>query len=249
VTRFNTKAKLLQPNREQLERDQQAYRLFLLTELFNFNGLEKRTEGFEYLLPDMQPTILTIAHRSARQLVNYDADRIQKAAAYFHGKLSAAVQNLHQQLPAFIGQSKETAAKADELINWLMERIKILDYFTKAEFTALAYLEVQTKKSNVSTYLKTLNALPNEELYEQILAWRVTIANKEKVMPNMIMSEKTVATIAEKLPATLKALSTIKGVGLQKAAQFGADIIGLIRVYEQQLQGTGAEQVNLFQAR
>jgi hypothetical protein len=249
VTRFNTKAKLLQPDREQLERDQQAYRLFLLTELFNFNGLGKCTEGFEYLLPDMQPTILTIAHRSASQLVNYDAERIQKAAAYFHGKLSAAIQNLHQQLPAFIGQSKETAAKADELINWIMARIKILDHFTRAEFTAAAYLEVQNKKSNISTYLKKLNALPNEELYEQILAWRQTIANKEKVMPNMIMSEKAMATIAEKLPATLKALSAIKGIGPQKATQFGADIIGLIRAYEQQLQSSGAEQANLFQAR
>lgn len=246
VTRFNTQAKLLQPDREQLERDQQVYRLFLLTELFNFNGLKKRAEGFEYLLPDMQPTILTIAELSAPQLVNYNSERVQKASTYFHGKLSGAVQNLHQQLPALIGQSKETAAKADELINWIMARIKVLDHFTKAEFTATAYLEVQTKKSNISTYLKTLNALPNEELYEQILAWRQTIANKEKVMPNMVLSEKTAATIAEKLPATLKALSAIKGVGPQKATQFGADIIGLIRVYELQLQGTGTEQVNLF---
>jgi hypothetical protein len=246
VTRFNTQAKLLQPDREQLERDQQVYRLFLLTELFNFNGLKKRGEGFEYLLPDMQPTILAIAELSARQLVNYNSERVQKASAYFHGKLSTAVQNLHQQLPAFIGQSKEIAAKADELINWLMARIKILDHFTKAEFTAIAYLEGQTKKSNASTYLKILNALPNEELYVQILAWRQTIANKENVMPNMVLSEKTSATIAEKLPATLKALSAIKGVGPQKTAQFGADIISLIRVYEQQLQGNGIEQVNLF---
>lgn len=64
----------------------------------------------------------------------------------------------------------------------------------------------------------------------------------------MIMSEKAMATIAEKLPATLKALSAIKGIGPQKATQFGADIIGLIRAYEY-LQSSGAEQANLFQAR
>ncbi|NNU33647.1 HRDC domain-containing protein [Mucilaginibacter sp. S1162] len=91
-----------------------------------------------------------------------------------------------------------------------------------------------------------MNALPNEELYQQILTWREIIAEKEKVMPNMIFSAKTAATIAEKLPATLKALAAIKGVGPQKATQFGNDIIELIRAYEQGLLGTGLEQVSLF---
>ncbi|MES2375084.1 MAG: HRDC domain-containing protein [Bacteroidota bacterium] len=246
VTRFNTSAKLLQPDREQLERDEEVYRLFLLTELFNFNGLEKRTKGFEYLLPDLQPTVMDIARRSAGQLANYDTGRIKKAAVYFRDKLSAFTEELHRQLPSFIGQSKEMAAKADELINWLMARIKLLEHFTEAEFTTTAYLGLHNKKSTASTYLKILNALPNEELYQQILVWRETMASKEKVMPNMVLSAKTAAAIAEKLPATLKALSAIKGVGPQKATQFGNDIIELIRAYEQGLLGTGLEQVSLF---
>jgi hypothetical protein len=246
VTRFNTQAKLLQPDREQLERDEEVYRLFLLTELFNFNGLEKRSRNFEYLLPDLQPTVMDIARRSAGQLRNYDAERIKKAAVYFQSKLSAFTENLHRQLPGFIGQSKEMAAKADQLINWLMARIELLEYFTEIEFTTAAYLQLHNKKSTGSTYLKTLNALPNEELYQQILTWREAIAEKEKVMPNMVFSAKTAAAIAEKLPATLKALSAIKGVGSQKATQFGNDIIELIRAYEQGLLGTGIEQVSLF---
>lgn len=246
VTHFNTQAKLLQPDREQLERDQEAYRLFLLTELFNFNALQKRSENFEYLIPDLQPTVLDIARRSAGQLAQYDADRIKKAASYFNNKLSGTIEDLHRQLPGFIGQSKELAAKADELINWLMARIKLLEHFTGAEFTTEAYLALHNKKSVVSTYLKVLNAIPNEDLYQQILAWRETLANKEKIMPNMVLSEKTAAAIAEKLPATLKALSAIKGIGPQKATQFGVDIIELIRAYEQGLQGSGLEQVSLF---
>jgi hypothetical protein len=244
VTRFNTQAKLLQPDHEQLIRDQEAYRLFLLTELFNFNGLAKRINGFEYLVPDLQPTVLDIAKRSAGQLPAYDAGRIQKAAVYFHGKLAAMTEQLHRQLSAFIGQSEETAAKADELINWLLARINLLEHFTQAEFTAAAYGELQSKKGAASGYLKALNALPNEELYLQLLAWRQTVATKEKVMQNMILSEKTAATIAEKLPPTLKALSAIKGVGPQKATQYGAEIIGIIRAYQQGSQG--AEQVSLF---
>jgi superfamily II DNA helicase RecQ len=82
------------------------------------------------------------------------------------------------------------------------------------------------------------------QLYVQILAWRETIASYCKIMPNMVLSEKTAAAIAEKLPATLKALGAIKGVGPQKAAQYGSDLIGLIRAYQQDAQG--AEQVSLF---
>jgi hypothetical protein len=246
VTRFNTQAKLLQPDRDQLERDEEVYRFFLLTELFNFNGLEKRNKNFEYLLPDLQPTVMDIARRSAGQLRNYDAERIKKAATYFKDKLSAFTEDLHRQLPGFIGQSKEMATKADQLINWLMARIKLLEHFTETEFTTAVYLQLHNKKSTGSTYLKTLNALPNEELYQQILTWREAIAEKEKVMPNMVFSAKTAAVIAEKLPATLKALAAIKGVGPQKATQFGNDIIELIRAYEQGLLGTGLEQVSLF---
>ncbi|NNU33648.1 hypothetical protein HK413_04890 [Mucilaginibacter sp. S1162] len=147
VTRFNTQAKLLQPDREQLKRDEEVYRLFLLTELFNFNGLEKRSRNFEYLLPDLQPTVMDIARRSAGQLHNYDSERIKRAAVYFQGKLSAFTEDLHRQLPGFIGQSKEMAAKADQLINWLMARIKLLEYFTEVEFTTTAYLQLHNKKA------------------------------------------------------------------------------------------------------
>jgi len=233
VTRFNAQAKLLQPDREQLARDQKAYRLFLLSELFNFNGMAKRSEQFSYMLPDLQQTVLDIARRSAAQLANYDTERIQKAAGYFRNKLSAFTEHLHRQLPDFIGQSKEIAAKADELINWLLVKLQLLEYFVQTEFSADAYLDLQNRKSNSSDYLRALTAPINEPLYQQILHWREITAAKEKVMPSMILSEKTAAAIAEKLPATLKALSAVKGVGQQKAGQYGSTLIQMIRSYQE----------------
>jgi len=65
-------------------------------------------------------------------------------------------------------------------------------------------------------------------------------------MPNMVLSEKTLAAVAEKLPATLKILSAIKGVGPQKATQYGADLITLIRSYQQEMQSSEIEQRSLF---
>jgi superfamily II DNA helicase RecQ len=147
-----------------------------------------------------------------------------------------------------IGESKDKAGKADQLIIWLMNRVNLLEYFALHPFTADAYLSLVKSKLTAydGSYLKALNAIPNEKLYEQLLLWRETKAVTEKVMPSMILSEKTVASIAEKLPATLKALGAIKGVGPHKAGQYGTELIEMVRDYEQEISGYGAEQASMF---
>lgn len=245
VIRFNDRAALIKPDAQTLERDKALYAQYLLSELFNFGPLQGRLKGFEMLLPGLEKEIISVAGKFTKQL---KAERSQQAAAYFLEKLTAATESLHRQLPGLIGQSKEAAKKADQLIIWLMNRIRLMEHFAQAPFTTTLYLEMTKDKIKTydQSYLKALNALPNEKLYDQILEWREGSAAKQNVMPNMVLSEKTAAAIAEKLPATLKALGAIKGVGLQKATQYGPDLINLIRAYQQDLQGPGAEQVSLF---
>ena len=89
--------------------------------------------------------------------------------------------------------------------------------------------------------MKALNAKPNEKLCQQILKWRELTSGKQKLMPNGILSERTAATIAEKLPATIKTLGAIKGVGLQKANQYGPELILMIRAYGNEQGGYGKE--------
>jgi energy-coupling factor transporter ATP-binding protein EcfA2 len=245
VIRFNGQAGIIKPDAQTLQRDQALYEQYLLGELFNFASFQTRLKGFEMLLPDSEKEIIQVAGKFTRQL---HAGRSPRAAAYFLEKLTNATESLHRQLPGLIGQSKESAKKADELITWLMNRIRLMEHFAQTPFTADGYLALT--KNNIKThdrsYLKALNALPNEKLYEQVLSWREKAAAKNNIMPNMVLTEKTAAAIAEKLPATLKALSGIKGVGAQKAAQHGAELIGLIRAYQQELLGAGTEQASLF---
>ena len=249
ISNFNTQANIIKPDLLTLERDRERYRQFLLSELFSFNGLKTKATGFEALLPDLQKDILDVAEKFGRQLA---PDRVEKAAIYFHEKLKIAVETLHLQLPGLIDKSKEKAAKADQLINWMMTRLYLLEYFSTQNFAAGVYVEVKKSvKVKVAadqsrSYVKALNAKPNEQLFNQLLMWRHGVAEKENIMPNMVLSEKTLATIAEKLPPVLKALSAIKGVGPQKASQYGTEIIELIRAYQQELQGGDREQVSLF---
>jgi hypothetical protein len=241
VNRFNEQTSGMMPDLKRLEQHQDDYCLFLLSELFNFKPLQAKLSGFESLMPDFEKDVMSIAEKYTRQL---KTDRSEQAAGYFLEKLSAAITNLHQQLPLLIGQSKEKAAKADQLIIWIMNHILLLEHFAAHPFSTTTYLtQVKHKLSHYDrSYLKALNAKPNEKLFEQIMAWRDTVAQKELVMPNMLLSEKTAASIAEKLPPTLKALSAIKGLGPQKVDKYGADLIGLIRAYQE----TGKEQNSLF---
>ncbi|WP_419702011.1 HRDC domain-containing protein [Mucilaginibacter sp. NFX135] len=245
VIRFNEQAALITPDAHTLQRDQLLYEKYLLGELFNFHALQTRLRGFEILLPDLEKDIISIAGKFTKQL---KTERSQQAAIYFLEKLTAATESLHQQLPGLIKQSKELAKKADQLVVWLMNRIRLLEYFAQAPFTTATYLELTKDKIKTydRSYLKVLNAPPNEKLYQQILDWREKTAIKENIMPNMVLSEKTLMTIAEKLPDTLKTLGTIKGIGVHKATQYGPELIGLIRTYQHELQNPGTEQVSLF---
>jgi hypothetical protein len=245
VARFNEQAKIIAPDAESLERDRQLYQQFLLTELFNFVPMQVKLKGFDLMLPTFKNDILSVAEKFVKRL---NPERSQQAAIYFLEKSRAAAESLHLQLPSLIGQSKDKAAKADQLIVWLMNRIRLLEHFAVHPFTTDAYLALIKDKqaSSSRSYLKALNAIPNELLYERLLHWREARATADKVMPSMVLSEKTAAAIAEKLPETLKALSGIKGMGPHKTGQYGTEIIGLIRVYQQELSGTGTDQVSLF---
>jgi len=181
------------------------------------------------------------------QLAAYADERIQKAAAYFYGQLQSAVTDLHTQLGRHVGTSKELAGKADELLRWVMNKTLQLETFSQKMFSTDAYLDVlrQPKMPLAHSYLKVLNAKPNEALFEQLVKWRELTAQTEGVLSSMIFSEQTLAAIAAKLPETLKALSGIKGVGTEKCSRYGASILTMIRVYQHEASGK-ADQKSLF---
>lgn len=247
VKRFNEEAEKRRPDQQTLKAHQEAYRLYLLTELFNFNGLREKMKKFESLLPGLESEVFAVASKLPPQLAGYSDERLHKAAAYFQEKLSIAANRLHEQLTGFVGNSKELAGKADELLQWVMTKLKLLETFSQAQFTTENYLNLlrRQKPQAVHSYLKALNSKPNELLLERLLAWRESTSQSENILSSMLFTEQTLAAIAARLPETLKALSGIKGVGPEKAARYGAGILTLIRAYQQEISGA-SEQVSLF---
>ncbi|MEO6520795.1 MAG: HRDC domain-containing protein [Mucilaginibacter sp.] len=255
VALFSEQTQVIRPNREKLVLDQELYCRFLLTELFNFAPIQSRMGDFGEVIPTFKTDVIAVAEKLCRQIDNVDADRVKKAAGYFKQKLETITEVLHGLIPDMVKQSsaqKVLAAKADQLMLRFMARIELMAYFANESFTAEAYLQVK-KDANAKSasdksrsYVKALNAKPNEKLFNDMMIWRANVAEQSMIMPNMVLSEKTLATIAEKLPQTLKVLGAIKGVGQPKAVQYGPDIIALIRAYQLETQPADTEQGTLF---
>jgi len=119
-------------------------------------------------------------------------------------------------------------------------------HFGEAEFSATEYLSFKRNgRQRYKSFTKALSAHPHEPLLNELLGWRKEKADTDKVLPSMIFSDQTISSIAQRLPASLKALGAIKGVGPQKASQFGTDVLRLIRNYQNQQSGF-ADQASLF---
>ncbi|MEV4141621.1 DNA helicase RecQ [Dactylosporangium sp. NPDC049742] len=66
-------------------------------------------------------------------------------------------------------------------------------------------------------------------LFERLRAWRAATAKEQSVPAYVIFHDATLRQIATEAPATLAQLSTISGVGENKLAKFGQQILDAIR--------------------
>jgi ATP-dependent DNA helicase RecQ len=67
------------------------------------------------------------------------------------------------------------------------------------------------------------------ELFEALRAWRGALARERKVPAFVILSDATLAEIALSRPASEDALLEVKGIGPRKLAEYGAEILRVVR--------------------
>ncbi|HWA22891.1 MAG TPA: DNA helicase RecQ [Caulobacterales bacterium] len=66
------------------------------------------------------------------------------------------------------------------------------------------------------------------DLFERLRQWRLSVAKQEGVPPYVIFSNATLTAIAEANPKTLRDLSGISGIGEKKLARYGESVLSLI---------------------
>ncbi|MDD3860676.1 MAG: HRDC domain-containing protein [Bacteroidales bacterium] len=169
-------------------------------------------------------------------------DRIKKASQYFLDKLNALYLNKFADV-YFDSDNKEVKKDIAESIERfeliLMQKIncltKSLDGFETISYhKTLANTEIDFKpKLNKKTvYLKEGNVdIQHKNLYAELNAWRKSVSEESGMPIYMILPQKTVKQLVEKLPANIKQLSKIKGFGKVKINRFGEDILEIIDTY------------------
>ena len=167
--------------------------------------------------------------------------RLKKAIAYFMPKL----HSFSALLDGFY------TIKANEgLPEYFYETLNHLLVHLKAKEAAFIRMSFANSANDILSSVQeagvlfqpifknwNLKALPKEkeiinlELYQQLIKFRNEISKERKVQEHMLISENVIREIANKIPRALNQLSQIKGFGEVKAADFGEQVLKIIRNY------------------
>lgn len=68
-------------------------------------------------------------------------------------------------------------------------------------------------------------------LYQELKKWRDNLADENNLPVYMVLPQKSIAELVQKLPVNMQALKGIKGIGQAKINKFGEEIITIIKSY------------------
>lgn len=100
-------------------------------------------------------------------------------------------------------------------------------------------------KNEVQVFIKVFQkkevAMPDDQLFEQLRAWRKVLSQRENVPPYVIFSDHTLRELAAMQPTTHDAMRAVKGIGEVKLARYGDEVLAMIRAYTRSSVTTGSE--------
>ena len=170
-------------------------------------------------------------------------ERIQKASSYYLEKF----ENI------FVDEFKKISFDADNK-DVKKEMAEIVEKFEFALVSKISGLKVASVKFDTSDYVRetansevdfkpTFNknkayavdsSVKNVSLFAELNSWRKSIAEELGVPVFMVLPQKSLKELSEKMPQNLRQLAKIKGFGKVKLEQYGEDIIEIIEDYCQE---------------
>lgn len=227
--------------------------LKFLNEIEN-NIIRKNIEIINNLIETEKNEILEVAGKFKNQLnvmfekesgveLNIDIqDRIKKGCNYFFEKIEKGIWD---KIPSTTLDSDNKTQKQHykELIVGLSEMV-----FVKKEclkeccngFDAKKYMqtrakasleEVKPKKIQKETSDMYFSDAEKSELYKDLKRWRNKKAAELNVSAYMILHQKALIGISEKIPSNFFELKAIKGIGKKKIDVYGKEIFDIIDSY------------------
>jgi hypothetical protein len=172
-------------------------------------------------------------------------ERIKKASAYFAEKtdlqickilLNTEIETDNKAIRKVLRESFENLYQ-EAFIKTECFKACMADGFTVKNYLgakAKAALEkIQLKPERKAKTVSILGGKSETGLLQEIKTWRAAMADEEDLPVYMVLPQKTMYDLAERLPVTLKELKAIKGFGKKKVLKYGDDLIRIIRNYLQ----------------
>lgn len=171
-------------------------------------------------------------------------DRLKAASSYFLKELSPIFQFI-KDIPSEI-DNKEALKKylnAISLVEYegklkealmtatLEKKLSAIDFLKIKRDIALSDTSwVKAPSKAKDSYFNT--DIDNPALYERLVEWRREKAKEEGVAAFMILGNKTLVILANEAPQDEEDLLAIPGIGKKKKADYGADLLNIIKSYK-----------------
>jgi hypothetical protein len=215
--------------------------------------LDLTQDLFHRMFPALHTEILEVADKfqsQIRQLLPQQPDveqnsalqiRIGKAAAYFSEKIKTIILDILPKADLDI-DNKTIKKQLNDAVSRFESDARIkresliacLDGFCMKELLqakAIAAIEKARPKETRKEVTVNNENIPNQALFNLLRSWRLEKATELGVPAFGIFSQKALYEMVNYLPTDKKSLLKINGIGQKKIAQFGVEIIEMIREY------------------
>lgn len=170
-------------------------------------------------------------------------ERVKKACIYFLEKFESIIQAGLEKFD-FDADNKSVKKSIDEALVNLKREVFVKATslkFCQNGFETLGLLKVKAnaeidflnliKTTPVVKKETVAGAIKHPELYKTIKAWRDNLAAENNVPVYIVLPQKVLTELSNKLPSNFSELESIKGIGKTKIKQYGNDILIMIADY------------------
>ena len=170
-------------------------------------------------------------------------ERVQKACGYFLNKLTESllppgetleVESDNKAVRKTALQSLESFLRTLSIKRaCLVASIPVFrtDRYIRARVDADIDFITKDKVPGTPKASRTPEDVPHGTLYVALKAWRNAIAAEYNVPVYMVLPQKSLQELVNKLPVSLQELEGVKGMGKTKVKQYGKEIVELIAAY------------------
>ncbi len=188
--------------------------------------------GFKNQLQTLSEDVVSLEESDVIQ------ERFKKATSYFLAQTIQFIKKPFDKI-TFSSENKTVKKDVEKQLKFLEDLLYIKTICLtdlQEGFKVSKYLKTRVKavldvpkKKRIS---KTLKATTEHTLlFEQLRDFRRSISNSDDIPPFQVFTQETLFEMCEKLPATLKQLKAIKGMGKIRVQKYGKEILQTIISY------------------